>query len=156
VNDEDHKLIRRIVAEGGRKYTAGNIDRRKYDRLVALGFLTAAADMSDIEYRVTETGRAAAVEDGKFRLSAAQGEEVSELKTGFAGLGLNNAIRMRWVLRDIVAKRLSPIAPNDLQTLIELGFVEMNDEVPTVTITGLDQIAIGVLPSVGGRAEGEK
>ena len=30
--DEDLKLIRRIVAGGGRKYTAGNIDRSRYDR----------------------------------------------------------------------------------------------------------------------------
>ena len=34
--DEDLKLIRQIVASGGRKYTAGNIDRSRYDRLVDL------------------------------------------------------------------------------------------------------------------------
>jgi hypothetical protein len=36
------ELIRKIAITGGRKYTAGNIDRRKYQRLVALGRLTAA------------------------------------------------------------------------------------------------------------------
>jgi hypothetical protein len=43
---------------------------------------------------------------------------MSEPKTGLASLGLDNAIRLRWVLRDIIGKRLkfSPIAPNDLQT----------------------------------------
>jgi hypothetical protein len=42
---------------------------------------------------------------------------MSEAKTGLASLGLDNAIRLRWVLRDIIGKRLkfSPIAPNDLQ-----------------------------------------
>jgi transposase len=37
VQDEDIDLLRRIVAGGGRKYTAGNIDRSKYDRLVDMG-----------------------------------------------------------------------------------------------------------------------
>jgi hypothetical protein len=61
MTDEDLKLIRQIIADGGRKYTAGNIDRRKYDQLVALGWLTSAAtNISDVEYRATEKGRAAA------------------------------------------------------------------------------------------------
>jgi hypothetical protein len=88
----------------------------------------------------------------------AEGEEMSEPKTGLASLGLDNAIRLRWVLRDLIGRRLkfSPIAPNDLQTLIELGYIEMKDEVPTFTIAGLDEIATGNLPSDRGAAEGEK
>ena len=95
------------------------------------------------------------VDTGRAR---AEGEEKSEPKTGLASLGLDNAIRLRWVLRDIIGKRLkfSPIAPNDLQTLIDLGYVEMKDEVPTVTIAGRDEIAIGNLPSDRGGAKGEK
>ena len=58
--DEDLKLIRQIVAGGGRKYTAGNI-RSRYDRLVDLGWLTPfKTNISDVEYQVTVTGRAAA------------------------------------------------------------------------------------------------
>jgi len=78
---------------------------------------------------------------------------MSEPKTVLASFGLNNAIRLRWVLRDIIGKRLkfSPIAPNDLQTLIDLGYIEMKDDVPTVTIAGLDEIAIGNLPTDRGR-----
>ena len=50
MTDEDLKLIRQIIADGGRKYTAGNIDRRKYDRLVDLGWLTSSAtNISDVE-----------------------------------------------------------------------------------------------------------
>jgi hypothetical protein len=61
-DDDDLKLIRQIIAGGGLKYTAGNIDRRKYDRLVNLGWLTSSAtNISDVEYQVTEKGRAAAV-----------------------------------------------------------------------------------------------
>jgi hypothetical protein len=37
-----------------------------------------------------------------------------------------------------------------------MGYVEMKDEVPTVTMAGLDEIAIGNLPSDRGGAEGEK
>ena len=35
--EEELKLIRQIIAGGGRKYTAGNIDRSRYERLVELG-----------------------------------------------------------------------------------------------------------------------
>jgi hypothetical protein len=62
VQDEDIKLLRRIVAGGGRKYTAGNVDRSRYDRLVDLGWLTPfKTNISDVEYQVTEKGRAASV-----------------------------------------------------------------------------------------------
>jgi hypothetical protein len=55
MQDEDIKLLRRIVAGGGRKYTAGNIDRSRYNRLVDLGWLTPfKTDGSDVEYHVTE------------------------------------------------------------------------------------------------------
>jgi hypothetical protein len=79
---------------------------------------------------------------------------MSEPKTGLASLGLDNAIR----LRDIRGKRLNltPVDPNDLRTLIDMGYVEMKDEVPTVTTAGLDEIAIGILPSGRDGAEGEK
>ena len=57
----DLELIRRIATTGGSKYTAGNIDRRKYQRLVALGWLTeASVNSSDVLYEVTEAGKAAA------------------------------------------------------------------------------------------------
>jgi uncharacterized protein DUF3860 len=61
MDDEDLKLIRQIVASDGRKYTAGNIDRSRYDRLVDLGWLTPfKTNISDVEYQATEKGRAAA------------------------------------------------------------------------------------------------
>jgi DUF3860-like len=62
MHDQDLKLIRQIVASDGRKYTAGNIDRSRYDRLVDMGWLTPfKTNISDIEYQVTEKGRAASV-----------------------------------------------------------------------------------------------
>jgi hypothetical protein len=55
-----------------------------------------------------------------------------------AGLTLDARIHLRWVLRDIKSKRtkMSPVSPEDLQTLIEMGLVEMQDEVPVITHDG--------------------
>ena len=54
------------------------------------------------------------------------------------GLNLDTAIRLRWALRDIKARRtkLSPISQNDLMALIELGLIEMRDDVPHLTNEG--------------------
>jgi hypothetical protein len=61
LTDNDLKLIREIVAHGGRKYTAGNVDRSRYQRLVDLGWLTPfIVNISDVEYVATEQGVAAA------------------------------------------------------------------------------------------------
>jgi hypothetical protein len=56
----------------------------------------------------------------------------------FAGLDLERAIALRWVLRDIKGKRLklSPISENHLSTLTDLGLVEMRDNLPTLTEAG--------------------
>lgn len=53
-----------------------------------------------------------------------------------AGLGLERAIHLRWVLRDIKARRtnLSPVSPDDLETLIEMGLVEMKDNIPSLPL----------------------
>jgi hypothetical protein len=61
----------------------------------------------------------------------------------FAHLGLEEAIALRWTLRDIRAKRwkLSPIDPGHLQTLIGMGLVEVRNEDPELTQSGLDLIS---------------
>jgi hypothetical protein len=55
-----------------------------------------------------------------------------------AGLSLDTAIHLRWVLRDIKGKRtkLSPVSPDDLQTLIEMGLVEMREDLTLLTNEG--------------------
>lgn len=59
-------------------------------------------------------------------------------KMPLADLGLERAIALRWVLRDIKAKRLkmSPVGTLDLNILIELGLIEMRDDVPVLTNAG--------------------
>jgi hypothetical protein len=55
---DDVRLLRKLIAQGGIKYTAGNIDRRKYERLIEFGWLTATRpNASDVLYEVTAKGR---------------------------------------------------------------------------------------------------
>ena len=60
----------------------------------------------------------------------------------FAGLSLERAIRLRWALRDIVARRtkVAPVSPDDLETLTQLNLIEMRDELPVLTVEGHNAI----------------
>jgi hypothetical protein len=61
VTPEDLVLIRDVVLNGGRKYTAGNIDRSRYERLVDLGWLVPViVNKTDVVYDATDQGIAAA------------------------------------------------------------------------------------------------
>jgi hypothetical protein len=61
MTQQDLQLIREIVSHGGAKYTAGNIDRTRYQRLVDLGWLSPVMmNKMDIAYEATEAGRSAA------------------------------------------------------------------------------------------------
>jgi hypothetical protein len=53
------------------------------------------------------------------------------------------AIALRWVLRDILGRRLklSPVSNEDLQTLVAFGLLEMRSDLPTLTEAGLGVIA---------------
>jgi hypothetical protein len=55
-----------------------------------------------------------------------------------AGLDLNTAIQLRWVLRDIKGKRTKfmPVAESDIRRLIEMGLIEIRDQVPLLTNEG--------------------
>jgi hypothetical protein len=55
-----------------------------------------------------------------------------------AGLSLDTAIHLRWVLRDIKGKRskFMPVSADDLRTLIEMGLIKMRDEVPVLSNEG--------------------
>ena len=59
-----------------------------------------------------------------------------------AGLDLETAIRLRWALRDIKANRtkLSPVRASDMQTLIEMGLIEIHEDVPKLTTAGFSAI----------------
>jgi hypothetical protein len=57
-------------------------------------------------------------------------------------LSLERAIPLRWTLRDMLAGRTKflPLADADLQLLIGMGLVEMRDDAPALTETGLAAI----------------
>jgi hypothetical protein len=58
---DDFKLIKQIVTAGGHKHMIGELDGDEYQRLVGLGWLKAfVTNVSEVSYRVTERGRAAA------------------------------------------------------------------------------------------------
>ena len=69
---------------------------------------------------------------------ASQGNMAEQTSSPWAGLELDAAIRLRWALRDIKAKRtkLTPVSPGDLKTLIEMGLVETRDDAPLLTNEG--------------------
>ena len=62
-----------------------------------------------------------------------------QAKSLLAGLDLDTAIRLRWAMRDIRAKRTksSPVSENDLAALIDLGFVEMREGIARLTGLGI-------------------
>lgn len=53
-------------------------------------------------------------------------------------LTIDLAIRLRWALRDIDRKRtkLSPVSPEDLRRLFEMGLIEMAGNSPVLTEDG--------------------
>lgn len=55
----------------------------------------------------------------------------------------SRAVDLRWTLRDIRAKRTNwwAVSDRDLRVLIEMGFVEMREDVPVLTTLGFDAIA---------------
>jgi hypothetical protein len=63
---------------------------------------------------------------------------MTDRENPFAKFDLTRAIALRWALRDIRGERLklSPVADSDLRVLIELGLVEMQDDMPILTAAG--------------------
>jgi hypothetical protein len=58
----------------------------------------------------------------------------------WAGLSLDTAIHLRWVLRDIKGKRtkLTPVSADDLRTLIEMGVIgTLKDDRPCLAASRL-------------------
>jgi hypothetical protein len=60
----------------------------------------------------------------------------------FNGLDLKEAIDLRWMLRDIRARRwkLSPINPSHLEKLKSINLIEMHNDEPVLTKAGSDAL----------------
>jgi hypothetical protein len=52
----------------------------------------------------------------------------------------SDAIDLRWTLKDIAAKRSWMINKQHLAQLIDLGLVEMREEVPYLTVAGQNTV----------------
>ena len=63
---------------------------------------------------------------------------MSDSSNPFGDFDLERAIALRWTLRDIKAKRFAmfPVADSDLLTLINLGLVDMREDIPALTNAG--------------------
>lgn len=60
-------------------------------------------------------------------------------ENAFTKISFEEAIALRWILRDIQARRLkmSPVSDKDLKTVTELGLVEARDEGLVLTRAGI-------------------
>jgi hypothetical protein len=57
--EADSQVLNSMQFISGKYYTAGNVNRRKYERLEEIGWVKGiATNISDVEYYLTETGRA--------------------------------------------------------------------------------------------------
>ena len=66
-------------------------------------------------------------------------KRAQQAKALLAEMDIDTAIRLRWVMRDIRSKRtkLSPVSGNDLTALMDLGLVELREELPRLTALGV-------------------
>ena len=95
--------------------------------------LATSVDQPTIDQAVFEASVIETAGDGKNATTMAE-----QPRSVLDSLNLDTAIRLRWTLRDIKARRteFSPISQNDLMALIELGLIEMRDDVPHLTDEG--------------------
>jgi hypothetical protein len=115
----------------------------------ALIFEKQHSPVSDQQANAAPTAKAAAVSpptDTESGVTRAQ-----QAKALLDGLDLNTAIHLRWVMRDIRSKRtkFSPVSANDLTALMDLGLVEMREELPRLTALALQLLSLRASESMG-------
>ncbi len=95
--------------------------------------LTTSVDPPTVDEAVSEASVTETTGGGENTTTMAE-----QPRSVLDGLNLDTAIRLRWALRDIKARRteFSPVSQNDLMALIELGLIEMQDDVPRLTDGG--------------------
>ena len=67
---------------------------------------------------------------------------MADKQNHFTQFDVERGIALLWALRDIKARRLkySPVGDGDLQTLTELGLVELREDGPVLTQAGHDAL----------------
>ena len=103
----------------------------------------AIAEKAASEAVVSESGGEATRIDDQ-PTPASQRIMAEQTSSLWAGMDLDTAIRLRWALHDIKAKRtkLTPVSPSDSKTLLEMGLINMSFDAPLLTNEGhqaLDQ-----------------
>jgi hypothetical protein len=131
---------------GAPREPKGDIDLRGTGPLIARVASDAAAEVvvgakPDTTWRSTEAASSISTD--------VQGDPNSSLRKAIVAPDIytspvdrNRAIDLCWVLRDIKSNRLklSPANESDLRDLIDMGLVEMRDDVPVLTSAGVGVI----------------
>jgi hypothetical protein len=101
-----------------------------------------SASVADVMLRGQAPTKSEAVAEGERRIDHKLENSMADKQNHFAQFDVERGIALRWALRDIKARRLkySPVGDGDLQTLTELGLVELREDGPVLTEAGHDAL----------------
>ncbi|WOH54855.1 hypothetical protein [Bradyrhizobium sp. sBnM-33] len=130
--DKLHQFAEMLAAASSRTRSQGNSTVAEPSPSSPIATEDSTAD--DAAVKPESTVATPSTEAERENEAATTNQSLSPL----AGIDLDTAIRLRWALRDIKAKRtkLTPVHPDDLKTLIEMELVSMRDDVPVLTNEG--------------------
>jgi hypothetical protein len=101
-----------------------------------------SASMADVMLRGQAPTKSEAVAEAERTIDHKLENSMADKQNHFAQFDVERGIALRWALRDIKARRLkySPVGDADIQTLTELGLVEVREDGPVLTQAGHDAL----------------
>ena len=99
-----------------------------------------SASVADVMLRGQAPTKSEAVAEAERTIDHKLENSMADKQNHFAQFDVERGIALRWALRDIKATRLkySPVGDADIQTLTELGLVEVREDGPVLTQAGHD------------------
>jgi hypothetical protein len=101
-----------------------------------------SASMADVILRGQAPTKSEAVVEAERTMDPKLENSMADKQNHFAQFDVERGIALRWALRDIKARRskYSPVGDADIQTLTELGLVEVREDGPVLTQAGHDAL----------------
>jgi hypothetical protein len=101
-----------------------------------------SAPVADVMLRGQAPTKSEAVAEAERTIDHKLENSMADKQNHFAQFDVERGIALRWALRDIKARRLkySPVGDADIQTLTELGLVEVREDGPVLTQAGHDAL----------------
>jgi hypothetical protein len=101
-----------------------------------------SASVADVMLRGQAPTKSEAVAEAERTIDHKLENSMADKQNHFAQFDVERGIALRWALRDIKARRLkySPVGDADIQTLTELGLVEVREDGPVLTQAGHDAL----------------